>query len=312
MNERDKIIGFCYFLVGLLGLPIVLGFLVALFIWAPTGGWIELWKVYTFGIIATAFVVAPLVPRMYTVNAAYMVSFWLDPYFGKKPLTTGGVDHLISRGPGFHFRGFWEEFDSITEHEKEVRISLDGKFETSGDSLNLEVKGGVLILSLPMTSARLLRSVAKGMDKIREEIREQLTPSLKQATAETFIQFSSDYIMCNQTSVAHNIRQDFENKTQIRSRYGLETMKFTLGDVNFSDKINSARETAKGAELRGKAAKRLKGDLGIESGREAMEFVIASENPESMKVNRHHLVVEGIDEGLAGAIVALAETLKKK
>jgi hypothetical protein len=319
MNERNLILGAFYIVLFLLLAPLFFGGIAAIICWAPSGVWLSFWAVYTIGLIATAFIITPLVHKMYIINGAYTVSFHLDPFFGSNSTLVSRPfnenKQLVARGPGFHPVGWWEQFDSTTEHELEFRLDLNGKFETSGDNLNLEVKDGLMILKAPIESARHLRSIANGMVKIREEVGKQLTPSLKQATALHFIKYDSNYIMRNQAIIATDIRNDFEMFNQIKERYGLITQKFVLGDINFSAKINEAREAAKSASLRTNAVKEAKAEMTGLNDKEASEFVLASEKLATININRNVHEIIGLDPEVvkaAGEFAIAVKTLKSK
>jgi hypothetical protein len=314
MNERNYALGTFYFVLFLILAPILFGGIASIVWWAPTGAWFPVWLLYVIGLILTAYFITPLVPKMYIINDAYTVSFHLDAFFGPNSTVLSGkfdeIKQLIARGPGFHFIGWWEKFDSTTHHEKEITLDLKGKFETSGDNLNLDILGGLMILKAPIESARQLRSVAKGMDTIVREIKTQLEPSLRQATAYQFIKHDSDHIMKSQPDIATTIREDFERFNLIKERYGLETVKFVLGDINFSPKINEAREAAKAATLRGDAAKQIAKDLDID-GKAATEFVLASENLARVTIDRNVYEISGLSPDIVIAVKETAEAIKE-
>ena len=314
MKGIDFLFGFLYALLYFAVIPALTWLIVALIVWAPSGHWVAFWWPYCIGLLFSIGTAWLLSDKMYFVNNAFTCSFWLDPFFGDKDAPED--ERLICVGPGFHFRMPWWQFDMFTEHEREVTVPLSGKFETFGeDNLNLEITGGVLILKLPMSSARKLRALNKGsMDEIRKEIEKQLTPALKQATAQVFAMRSPrEGIMLDQAGTAHQIRLLFEKSVQLLKRYGLETMKFSLGDVNFSNEIETVREQAFATKKRIDASNKLmqpvkEGGLGFTNGERAMEFVVSGEEPGSMKINRQHFIVSGVSneaaEGFGKGIAA--------
>jgi regulator of protease activity HflC (stomatin/prohibitin superfamily) len=300
-------LGAFYVALFMLIIPGVVGGIVDALYWARNDSHIQFWVWTVFGLIGSALTALLLTKNIYIVNPAYTCSFWLDPFFSKK----GIPDHerLIVRGPGFHFRFFWEQFDSTTEHEKEVSLPLKGKFETFGEDLNLEINGGLMVLKLPMTSAQRLRSIAKGMDDIREELEKQLTPALVQATATIIAKYDSEHILKNQADIAREIRERFEEVTQINTKYGTEGLRFSLGDVGFSETINNAREEKYAATKDAEAAKawqdNVDGDL---DPKDAADLVMMGKKGVEAKIHR----ISGLTDSAAGAFGAAAAAFSKK
>ena len=157
-----------------------------------------------------------------------------------------------------------------------------------------------------MESAPLLRAVAKGMDEIKSEIESQLSPALKQSTAQNFIQHTSDEIMSDQPKIAHNIRIEFETWNQTERRYGLATQKFLLGDVDFSTKINDAREATKASELRAQAAQNAQEKIKGLSAKDAIDFVLISEG----KTKHHIWDIKGLSPEVMATAKEIADAIK--
>ncbi len=253
---------FLYGIFFLLLIPLVSGGIVQFFAFCLGKGLVGFQALLIVGLISSAITFFLIGKNIYGVNSPFVCSFWLDPLFGKN--TEHAHERLIQTFPGLVVKPFWWILDSTTRHDREVNIKgIEGAFETFGeDNLNLPLKNANVTLRLPMKHAAKLRSIAKGMDKIEAEMIEQLKPAIIQAIATVFARHrpnskadgSSLSILENQSEIAKEAREEFENSIGLLENFGAEVYLFSLGDVGFSQQFNDAREETAMAKLDAEAA----------------------------------------------------------
>lgn len=109
--------------------------------------------------------------------------------------------------------------------------------------------------------------------------------------------------------------QNIDNRSSIENRYGIDIVKYSLAEVDFTEETQKAQEDKKQAEYRAEAgtkvlklAKKAKTDLPDVSGQQALNWADSILNPDTP---RTMISVEG-ESGVLGGILGLISNKDKK